>query len=252
MTATWDLNADLGEGDAAMDDALLDVVTSANVACGGHAGDDATMARICEMAASRGIAIGAQVSYVDRDGFGRRRLDVPPRQLAEQIRSQYQSLVRHAQAAGSEVTYVKPHGALYHAAVSDREIAEIILSTTDGLPVLTLPYGALREGAQERGVIAHVEAFVDRGYTSDGSLVPRDHPDALLASTDAVTARIDRLLADGIIVAIDGSPIAIAAQSICVHSDTPGADVLAARVRAYIEGSGARLAPFAPPGPGAR
>ncbi|MFZ9988305.1 MAG: LamB/YcsF family protein [Candidatus Nanopelagicales bacterium] len=247
MTPSWDLNADLGEGDPVMDGLLLGIVTSANVACGGHAGDNETMRRICDVAAARGVAIGAQVSYVDPEGFGRRRLDVGPEVLASQIADQLGALAEHADAAGTSVTYVKPHGALYHAAVSDAVVAEAVLQGVAGLPVLTLPFGALRDAAQARGVEVYTEAFADRGYTCDGRLVPRSDPRALLESAGAVSERIQRLVAEGVIVSIDGSAIPIEARSICVHSDTPGANALAALVRDHLEAAGVRLEPFAPP-----
>jgi len=229
-----------------MDALLLAIVTSANVACGGHAGDDSSMRRICDMAASQGVAIGAQVSYVDPEGFGRRRLDVEPVVLAEQIAEQVGVLSAHALTAGEAVAYVKPHGALYHAAVSDRDVAEAVLHGTGGLPVLTLPFGALRDAARARGVKVYAEAFADRGYTVDGRLVPRSDPGALLESISDVAERVRRLIAEGVVISVDGRAIPIDAHSICVHSDTPGADVLAARVRDYLEEVGARLAPFAP------
>jgi UPF0271 protein len=247
VTAAWDLNADLGEGDPGMDAHLLDIVTSANVACGGHAGDAASMARVCEAAAERGVALGAQVSYVDRQGFGRHRLDVPAHVLAEQIAEQVGVLQEHAVVAGSAVTYVKPHGALYHAAVCEAEIAEVVLDAASGLPVLTLPHGALYEGGVGRGVIVHGEAFADRAYLPTGTLVPRGQPGALVATEDAVAARVRKLVDAGVVVAIDGTVVTTSARSVCVHSDTPGADRLARRVRDALTESGARLMPFAPP-----
>lgn len=245
MTRTWDLNADIGEGDEVMDAALLDIITSANVACGGHAGDAESMRRVCDLAAARGVAIGAQVSYVDREGFGRRRLDIPPAALAEQVAEQLGALDAHARAAGSRVTYVKPHGALYHAAVSDPRTAEAVLAGSSGLPMLTLPHGALRALSRERGVDVHAEAFADRGYAADGGLVPRDARGALLENVDEVTARVQRLVRDGAIVAVDGTVLRVDAASLCVHSDTPGADVIARTVRDVLVASGVVPAPFA-------
>lgn len=245
MAAIWDLNADLGEGDPDMDARLLAVVTSANVACGGHAGDDESMALICRTAAARGVTIGAQVSYVDREGFGRRRLDVDPGVLHDQIAEQITALDVHARAAGTSVAYVKPHGALYHAAAVDEVTAETVLLAARGLPVLTLPHGALVEAARDRGLDVHAEAFADRGYAPDGALVPRTDPGALLVSTDDVVARVRGLVTRGEIVAADGSVLSVDARSICVHSDTPRADAIAQSVRMTIEATGAQLAPFA-------
>lgn len=244
MAAIWDLNADLGEGDPDMDARLLAAVTSANVACGGHAGDDASMALICRTAAAHGVTIGAQVSYVDREGFGRRRLDVEPGVLRDQIAEQIAALDVHARAAGTSVAYVKPHGALYHAAAVDKATAESVVLASSGLPVLTLPHGALLAAARERGLDVHAEAFADRGYAPDGALVPRTHPGALLASVDEVIDRVRGLVTRGEIVAADGSVLRVEARSICVHSDTPGADAIAHTVRMTIEASGAQLGPF--------
>lgn len=245
VAAIWDLNADLGEGDPDMDTRLLPVITSANVACGGHAGDDTSMSLICTTATELGVVVGAQVSYVDREGFGRRRLDVPVRILGEQLAEQIGVLDAHARRAGTSVAYVKPHGALYHAAALDPVIADVVIDAAHGLPVLTLPHGALVEAARHRGVDVHAEAFADRGYAADGALVPRTHPRALLASNDEVIARVDRLVSLGEIVAEDGSVVRVDARSICVHSDTPGADAIARSVRMAIEACGADLAPFA-------
>lgn len=245
----WDLNADLGEGDPDMDALLLGIVTSANVACGGHAGDDESMARICAAAAESGVAVGAQVSYVDRDGFGRRRLDVAPDLLAEQIADQLGGLASHAQAAGTSVTYVKPHGALYHAAADDPAVAGAVVAgiarTGLALPVLTRPGGALAEAARAAGIPAYAEAFADRGYAADGRLVSRDHPAALVTDPQEVSARIRRLVDDGVIVSVDGRPVAVRADSLCIHSDTPGAWEIARAARAALESAGVGVAPFA-------
>lgn len=246
MTSVWDLNADLGEGDADMDTRLLEVVTSANVACGGHAGDPESMRRICSEAVARGVAIGAQVSYVDREGFGRHRIDVSAALLSEQIAQQIAELDVHARAAGTEVSYVKPHGALYHVAASDHGTSEAVLTGAGGLPILTLPHGALRASAIARGIPAHAEAFADRGYLADGGLVPRGQPGALLVSPATVTDRVRRLVAERRIVAIDGTHITVDARSICVHADTPGADAIARLVREVLVAGGATVRSFAP------
>ena len=246
MTSDWDLNADLGEGDADMDARLLEVVTSANVACGGHAGDTESMRRICAQAVAHDVAIGAQVSYVDREGFGRRHIDVPSQILAEQIAEQIAALDAHARAAGTAVTYVKPHGALYHRAAGDYDTAESVLAGAGGLPILTLPHGALRASAIARGIPAHAEAFADRGYRPDGGLVSRDQPGALLESADTVTDRVRRLVKERSIVATDGTRISVDARSLCVHADTPGADAIARLVREVLTAAGATVRPFAP------
>lgn len=251
-----DLNADLGElvGDDPehLDDLLLRVVTSANVACGGHAGDDASMARVCRLAADRGVAVGAQVSYVDREGFGRRRLDVAPDELAAQLVAQVDVLRRHARAAGTDVSYLKPHGALYNVAADDTAVAEgvvaAVLRDADAqgrvLPVLTLPTGALAGAARDAGVPVVGEAFADRGYTSAGRLVPRGQPGALVQDADEVVARVLRLAREGSVVAVTGEVVALDAASVCLHSDTPGAAATATSLRAALEAAGVVVRTF--------
>jgi len=225
-----DLNADLAEGFGTWsltdDDALLDVVTSANVACGFHAGDAATMRRVCTRAAERGVRIGAQVSYHDLAGFGRRFLDVDRETLAAEVLYQIGALRAMAHAAGVEVEYVKPHGALYNAVVhhEDQALAVVEAARTAGnLPVMGLPGGRLLALAADAGLVTIAEAFADRGYTPEGTLVPRSDPGALLPGTDAVVDRAVRLARDGVIVAVDGTELEVRADSLCLHGDTPEA-----------------------------
>src|SRR5215212_7847206 len=184
VTRTVDLNADLGEGFGVWrlgdDDALLDVVTSANVACGFHAGDPATMRRVCARAASAGVAVGAQVSYRDLAGFGRRFIDVEPAELTDDVLYQLAALDGIARASGSRVAYVKPHGALYNAVVDHEAQAEAVVRAVtafdDRLPLLGLPGSALLRRAEEAGLRPVGEGFADRGYTAAGTLVPRREP----------------------------------------------------------------------------
>ncbi|WP_084079297.1 LamB/YcsF family protein [Demequina sp. NBRC 110057] len=246
-----DLNADLGEGfgrwELTDDAGLLDVVTSANVACGFHAGDPATMRRVCDLAAERGVVIGAQVSYRDLAGFGRRAMDVPSHELAAEVAYQVGALDVFARAAGTRVAYVKPHGALYNRAVHDEDQARAIVSGAilgGGLPVLGLPGSALLECAREAGLVAVEEAFADRAYTSAGTLVPRSSPGAVITDADAVVAR-SVAIATGVGVAdASGAPLAVSARSLCLHGDTPGAVDLARSVRAALEEAGVTLTPF--------
>jgi 5-oxoprolinase (ATP-hydrolysing) subunit A len=247
-----DLNADLGEGFGVWrlgdDDALLDVVTSANVACGFHAGDPLIMRRVCGAAAERGVRIGAQVSYRDLPGFGRRFLDVAPDELAADVLYQLGALDACARAAGTAVCYVKPHGALYTAVVTHATQAAAVIEGIRAygiLPVLGLPGSALLDAAAAAGLPAVIEAFVDRGYTPEGRLVPRGRPDALLTDTAAVVDRALRLALHGEIVAVDGTALPTPAQSLCLHGDTPGAVGHAVAVRAALTGMGVELAPFA-------
>src|SRR4051812_39886087 len=196
-TASIDLNADLGEGFGRWrltdDERLLSVVTSANVACGFHAGDAATMRRVCDLAAERGVRIGAQVSYRDLAGFGRRAMDVPPDELAAEVAYQIGALRVFAEAAGAEVSYVKPHGALYNRTVRDEEQARAVVEGVrlvgGGLPVLGLPGSQLLSVAEELGLAPVREAFADRAYTPEGTLVPRREPNAVVEDADAVVRR---------------------------------------------------------------
>ncbi|AEW92595.1 MULTISPECIES: LamB/YcsF family protein [Streptomycetaceae] len=248
-----DLNADLGEGFGRWrltdDEALLSVVTSANVACGYHGGDPATMRRVCEGAAAHGVAIGAQVSYRDLAGFGRRTMDVPPDELAAEVAYQIGALQVFARAAGSAVRYVKPHGALYNRCVHDDEQARAVVEGVrlagPGLPVLGLPGSRLHAAAREAGLPVVAEAFADRAYTAAGTLVPRREPGAVVHDPDLVVARALGLARDRRVVSADGTPVEVAARSLCLHGDTPGAAALARRVRAALEAAGVRLGAFA-------
>ncbi|MGW1463274.1 LamB/YcsF family protein [Streptomyces sp. NPDC002308] len=248
-----DLNADLGEGFGRWtltdDDALLSCVTSANVACGFHAGDPAVMRRVCEGAAARGVTIGAQVSYRDLAGFGRRSMDVPAAELTAEIAYQIGALRVFAEAAGSRVAYVKPHGALYNRAVHDdaqaHAVIEGVLLAGGGLPVLGLPGSRLLARAREAGLPAVEEAFADRAYTPQGTLVPRGEAGAVVEDPDEVVRRAVRMTVDRTVVAVDGGTVPVAARSLCLHGDTPGAAALARRVRAALEEAGVDIRAFA-------
>ncbi|HEV2783485.1 MAG TPA: 5-oxoprolinase subunit PxpA [Actinophytocola sp.] len=247
-----DLNSDLGEGFGIWrlgdDEALLEVVTSANVACGFHAGDPSTLRRVCTAAAARGVTVGAQVSYPDLRGFGRRFMDIDPVELADTVLYQIGALEAFARAAGVRVAYVKPHGALYNTAVHHEAQADAVIAGVRAfgeLPVLGLPGSRLLAAAEAAGLPAVLEAFVDRGYTPAGTLVSRREPNALLTDTAAVVERAVRLACDGELVAVDGTVLPMRAQSLCLHGDTPGAVAHAKAVRAALEQAGVTLAPFA-------
>ncbi|MFE1785322.1 LamB/YcsF family protein [Streptomyces sp. NPDC059506] len=248
-----DLNADLGEGfgrwQLTDDEALLSVVTSANVACGFHAADPSTMRRVCALAAERGVRIGAQVSYRDLAGFGRRAMDVPPEELADEIAYQIGALEVFARAAGAEVAYVKPHGALYNRTVHDEEqagaVVEGIRLTGAQVPVLGLPGSLLHAAARRAGLPVVAEAFADRAYTAAGTLVPRREPGSVVTDPDAVTERALRFARDGEVTALTGELVAVRARSLCLHGDTPGAADLARRVRAFLEEAGVKVEAFA-------
>ncbi|ALG13031.1 LamB/YcsF family protein [Kibdelosporangium phytohabitans] len=247
-----DLNSDLGEGFGVWtlgdDAALLGVVTSANVACGFHAGDPRTMRAVCDLAASHGVAIGAQVSYRDLAGFGRRFIDVDPVELADDVLYQIGALSAFAAAAGVRVAYVKPHGALYNAVVHHEEQAAAVVAGVRAwgeVPVLGLPGSAFLTAASAAGLRTVGEAFADRGYTPAGTLVPRREAGALLTDTAAVVERALRLASDRQIVAVDGTVVdASTVESLCLHGDTPGAVQHAQAVRAALEDTGVTLTAF--------
>lgn len=255
--AVIDLNADLGEGDGPWrleppaDDALLDLVSSANVAAGYHGGDAVTMAATCAGAVARGVAIGVHPSYDDREGFGRRRLDVPRDVLRAQVAHQVGALVAVAATVGGRVTHVKPHGALYNAVVHDEEqaraVVEAVVAVDPGLAVLGLPGSRVLALVQDAGLATVVEAFVDRGYRADGTLVPRTEPGALVTDPAAAAERAVRLAVEGVVLAVDGTPVHLRPASLCVHSDTPGAVTLARAVRHALRDAGVDVRPFVDP-----
>ncbi|MET3807684.1 UPF0271 protein [Nakamurella sp. UYEF19] len=248
-----DLNADLGEGFGAWrmtdDAALLDVVTSANVACGFHAGDPRTMRRVCELAAARDVRIGAHVGYRDLAGFGRRDLDVDRDELRDEVTYQIGALAGIARSCGTRVSYVKAHGALYNRAARDEvhgsALIDGILAFAKELPVLSLPGSVVLQLAAEAGLPTVTEAFPDRGYTADGALAPRSVPGSVLHDVAEVSARAVRMARDGEVVAVTGEVVRLAARSLCLHGDTPGAVALAIGTREALRGAGAALEAFA-------
>jgi 5-oxoprolinase (ATP-hydrolysing) subunit A len=248
-----DLNADVGEGFGRWtlgdDEALLDVITSANVACGFHAGDPTIMRRICTHAVERGVRIGAQVGYRDLAGFGRREIDIAPGELAADVLYQLGALQACAVAAGSTVAYLKPHGALYNRAVWDDAQAAALVEAAhafdDSLPVLALPDSALLRHAAAAGLPTVLEAFADRAYRSDGTLVPRSEQGAVISDEATVVARVVRMATENLVIADDGSEVWLTAQSICLHGDTPGAAALARQTRTALEDAGIHVQAFA-------
>ena len=249
---TLDLNADLGEsfgrwvlGD---DEAMLALVTSANVACGFHAGDSTTLRRTCAAAAERGVVVGAQVGYRDLAGFGRRFIDVAPNELADDIVYQIGALDGMCRVAGTAVRYVKPHGALYNAIVHhEAQAAAVVAAVRDysaELPVLGLPGSAFLRAAEKAGLRTVGEFFVDRGYTPAGALVPRSAPGAVLHDPAEVTARVLRLVDKGVVASVDGGDLDVLAESACVHGDSPGAVEMARAVRAGLAAAGVTVRAF--------
>jgi len=248
-----DLNSDLGEGYGRWalgdDAALLEVVTSANVACGFHAGDPATIDRTVRTAVERGVAVGAQVSYPDLVGFGRREIDVPPDELTADVLYQLGALEAFAKAAGSRVRYVKPHGALYNRIARDpvqaAAVVEAIRRYDPALPLLTLPGSVAMEAAGEAGIPSVGEGFADRAYTAEGRLVSRREPGAVLHDPEQVAARAVVMAIEHRVEAAGGEQVAVEVRSLCVHGDTPGAVDLARAVRTALEHVGVTLEAFA-------
>jgi 5-oxoprolinase (ATP-hydrolysing) subunit A len=248
-----DLNADLGEGFGMWrlgdDEALLDVITSANVACGFHAGDARTMRRVCAVAGSVGVTIGAQVGYRDLPGFGRRRIEYDPDELRDEVLYQLAALDGFARVAGTRVKYVKPHGALYHSVVTDPGQAGAVVAAVVEydltLAVLGLPGSRLLHLAERAGLRAVPEGFADRGYLPGGGLVPRSGAGSVLTGRDEVVSRAVRMATAREVVAVDGTVVRTEVESLCVHGDTPGAAALAHAIRSGLSEAGVPVAAFA-------
>jgi len=247
-----DLNADLGEysemSGAAHDAAILDVVTSANIACGVHAGDLDVMKRTVELAARRDVAIGAHPSFPDREGFGRREMNIPALELTDQIISQIEALGECCVAAGVRLRYVKPHGALYNIGARDEAVAAIIAEAvrrTDSSLVLLGLYDSFLVSEGERaGLTVAAEGFPDRGYLADGRLVPRDRDDAVLHDPEFVAERAVSMARDGYVESADGTRIDVRPDSLCIHGDNPEAVDLVKATRAALQAARVIVAPF--------
>ena len=247
-----DLNADLGEGfgiwELGDDDAMLEIVTSANIACGFHAGDPVRLAGACQSAASCGVRVGAQVGYHDLAGFGRRYIDVQPAELTADVIYQIGALQALARTAGTTVGYVKPHGALYNTIVKDREqaraVAEAVHAVDPALPVLGLSGSVFFDEARRLGLRTVAEAFADRAYWADGQLVSRREKGAVLHDPNQIAERVATMVASGRVTAADGSTIEVEVESVCVHGDSPGAVEIATAVRKRLLTEGVELAAF--------
>ncbi len=247
-----DLNADLGEsygpwqmGD---DPAMLDLVSSANIACGGHAGDPEVMHRTLDLAHQRGVVIGAHPGYPDREGFGRRIIPMPAPELARMIAAQIGALQGVAALSGAQVRYVKPHGALANLAAADREVADALAQAIARLPgdlaVLAISGTALEAAARQHGLRVFAEIYADRGYQSNGQLVPRSQPGAMIHDPLEAAARLMRYLETGLMPTVDGSEIPLEVHSVCVHGDSPGAVEMARHLRQHLSGAGIAVRPF--------
>lgn len=253
MTTAIDLNSDLGEGFGQWtlgdDDALLDIITSANVACGYHASDASIMRRVCDRAAERGVAIGAQVGYRDLAGFGRRFIDIEAEALTQDVIYQIGALEAFARVAGSRVGYVKPHGALYNAIVHHEEqavaVVQAVVDYDSALPVLGLPGSVWLRKAEDAGLPVVREAFADRAYTPDGALVSRRLPGSVLHDVDQIAQRCVAIATGRRITDVEGGALTVSADSICVHGDTPGAVEIAHAVKAALVNAGVTVSALA-------
>lgn len=236
-----DLNADVGEG-VGQDPALMPHITSANVACGVHAGSPAVMRETVLLAREHGVAVGAHPSFPDREGFGRRDLQLPPQQIEDMVISQIEALAAIAAEEGVQLQHVKPHGALFNVAVRDRSVAEAIARATalvnPALILFGLPASELIAAGRAAGLHTACEVFADRAYRPDGTLVPRTQPGAVIDDAAQVLTRVAAIAREHAVIAIDGTRVPITPDTICVHGDTPGAAALAARIRATLAASG--------------
>ena len=249
---TIDLNADLGEGYGPWlmgdDEAMLDVVTSANIACGGHASDPETMFRTLSCAKARGIVTGAHPSYPDREGFGRRRLPSTMAEIERFVAAQVGALIAIGALAGQHISYVKPHGALGNAATEDHAIADAILNAVhavdEDLAILAISGTVLEQEARARGLRVFSEVFADRGYTAQGNLVPRSQPGAMIDDADIATDRLIAFLATGRMPTVDGGDVELAVDSICIHGDSAHAVAMARHIRSALAARQLTIAPF--------
>jgi UPF0271 protein len=251
---TIDLNADLGEGYGPWtmgdDAAMLDIVTSANVACGGHASDPETMFKTLSLAKVRGVVTGAHPSYPDKEGFGRRRLPSTPDEIERFTAAQIGALIAIGALVGQKVSYVKPHGALGNVAAEDKEVAAAIVRATravdPNLAILAISGTELEKIARAEGVQAFSEIFADRGYTPAGNLVPRSQPGAMIHDPEVATDRLLKFFETWEMPTVGGAPVRLDAQSVCIHGDSPDAVAMAQHIRNAFKARGLNVAPFLP------
>jgi UPF0271 protein len=248
--ATIDLNADIGESfgiyKTRSDERLLRTITSGSIACGFHAGDPVVMRHTVRMAAAAGVSIGAHPGFPDLAGFGRREMNIEPREIADLVLYQIGALGAIAKAEGATLRHVKPHGALYNMSVRRADIAEAIARAAaefdQHLVLVGLPGSALLAAGSGLGLRVAAEAFADRSYEADGSLTPRHIAGAVSSEPERAAARAVRMVRDGEVTARDGSTFSVDVDTICVHGDAPGAAELAATVRARLEQAGIVIA----------
>ena len=245
-----DLNADLGESFGAytigMDEQVMAHITSANVACGWHAGDAMVMEKTVRAAAERGVAVGAHPGLPDLAGFGRRKMAITPAEARAYIQYQVGALWAFARGAGVPLQHVKPHGALYNMSAVDMELAvavcEGIARVDDSLILMGLAGSCHMEAARQVGIPVAGEVFADRGYQADGTLVPRGTPGAMITDEDEAVRRVIRMVKDGVVEAVDGTLVPVQADSVCLHGDNPHAVAFAARLRRELEAAGVQVA----------
>ena len=241
---TVDLNADVGEG-IGQDRYLIPFLTSANIACGVHAGNDETMHATVVLARQHGVAVGAHPSYPDREGFGRRAMVMSASELADCVSSQLYTLSRIAAGEAVRLRHVKPHGALYNTAVHDEAVADAIARAVaafdSSLVLMGLAGSALLSAGARAGLRTASEVFADRGYRANGTLVPREEAGSVIHDADAVVLRAVEMVRDGAVVAVDGTRVPVAAETICLHGDTPGAALMASRIRQGLIEAGVEL-----------
>jgi UPF0271 protein len=253
MAKSIDLNADLGEytgtAGAALDDSILDVVSSASIACGGHAGDLQVMQRTVDSAARRGVAIGAHPSYPDRENFGRREMQISEEELEGELVSQIEGLAQCCAHAGVPLRYVKPHGALYNVAARNDDVARVVAKAVQrvnpSLALLGLADSTMIYEAERAGLTVACEAFADRAYLANGTLLSRDRPGSVLHDADAVASRALLIARDQYVETVDGVRLEVKADSLCIHGDNPDALALVKATRATLEAAGFVIRPFA-------
>lgn len=247
-----DLNADMGEGFGRWtmgdDEALLEIVSSANIACGAHAGDPVVMAGVMRAAVAKGVGLGAHPGFSDLQGFGRRRMSLSPEELRALVQFQVAAAYGMARAAGGALRHVKLHGALSNMAAEDEELARhcygAALEVDPALRIVAQAATGMQRAAEALGCSWAGEIFADRAYAPDGTLVPRSEPGAVIEEAEEAAARVAQMLAEGAIICVDGSRIEARIDTVCLHGDTPGAVETAARIRFALETSGIELSPL--------
>ena len=247
-----DINCDMGESfgpwPMGADAQVLPHITSANIACGAHAGDPSVMRRTVRMASAAGVRVGAHPGFVDLQGFGRREMKVDPAELEDSLIAQIGALAAIAQAEDATLQHVKAHGALYNMAVRERPLADAIARAIaacgPSLVMFGLPNSEMIEAGREAGLSVAAEGFADRSYEEDGSLTPRSRPGAVIHDPEAVVLRAVRMVRDGIVLTAAGREIPLRVDTICVHGDTPGAPELARRIHVALTAAGVSVAPI--------